>query len=143
MRKSKLGSPGTKKWGEIMLREGQRELPQRVITEYLDLLEKKGLLEQHEGYTDPTETFRELFVKAVESLRNWYKPFPGDEPQTLIAQEMARLILKVTPAKIEQGLVKPEEVGRLSNVLVGLLRHYFKEHDTEKLMDILLNDDGI
>lgn len=130
-------SPG-QRWDETVAKEAGRDLSQARIDGYLEILETDGLVKRAQGHADTTDEFRTLFVRAIESLRSWYKPSPIDDPQGLIALEMARLVLKVTPEKIEQGRVSPQEVGGLSSVLAGLLRHYFKEKESKKLMALIL-----
>lgn len=142
MEKKSDSSPKLERWGNEMAKEADRYLPRRTISRFIRLLEQKGLIEQHDGSIDPTEEFRKLFVKAVESLQSWYKPSPMDEPQSLIAQEMARLIFGLTSGKIEKGEVKPEDMGHLTSVLVGILRHYFQGRDSKKLMDLIRDVDN-
>ena len=58
-------------------------------------------------------------------------------PRGLIAQEMAQMILGVSPEEIHRGPVRPEPLGRLANVLAGVLRHYFKEPESKNLMSLM------
>lgn len=130
------------KWADPLVREGHRRLPSGISTAYFDLLTERGYLERDAKLVKPTKTFVGLLAKSVESLRNWYKPLPGDDPLTLVALEMSRFILNVNPAQVRETS-KREELGRLSNVLVRLLRTQFRGRDRDRLMAIILGDDKI
>jgi hypothetical protein len=140
--KSKRTSSAATKWPEEIAKEARRDLPQSTIDSYLRLLEEKGLVGQQSGFANPTDSFRELFAKSIVSLRKWYRPSPIDDPQGLLALEMARLILKVSPAEIKRGSADPKKLGQLSSVIAGLLRHYFKEDESKKLMALILGIDA-
>jgi hypothetical protein len=141
MRKPKADRFDVEGWGDVLSRESQRELAQKEIDAVLGFLEERKIVKRQHGYADSTEEFRRLFARAVRSLRKNHMPKPSDDPQSLIGLEMARLVLSITPSRIEKGSADPAELGRLSNVLTGFVRYYFKEQETKNLMELLIGRD--
>jgi DeoR/GlpR family transcriptional regulator of sugar metabolism len=113
-------------------------LSQSTMNRYIRVLEKKGVVRLKRGYASLTPAFEDLYVISMEFLRSWYTPSIIDEPETLVAQEMARLLLDADASKIERGLVRREDVSKLAAFLSGFLRENFQRDGDSRLTELLL-----
>lgn len=121
-----------------LVREAHRRLPPEITDSYLDLLTEKGLTERDPDRVVPTLKFADIMAKAGESLVEWHGSIrQDDDPRDIVSLEMARLILRLNPRSIIEGS-HAEEMGRLANVILRLLRFMFK--DPEEMRRTLNHD---
>jgi hypothetical protein len=127
-------------FADRLFQESHKGIPEDIFLAYLDMLTERGYLERDPERVILTHKFMELMSRAGEHFIEWWDIIPeDDDPRELVALECSRLILGIRRKRIE-GPKQLKEWGRLTGVLLRLIRLNIPDDKAREMREILNHD---